>query len=603
MSTTPRKRSRLTHTLGTLLGLIWQLDPAYFGVLILSAVSQAGVSLLTIYIPRILIDGFTQGWGAAEFTTAILLILAGRYLLLQLVAAGKRWDRIHREKVNQRFPAVFADKVMRLDYAMLEDATILDLRERALFPVTNYGAVYQLFEAFMNLVSGTFTLIGVSIILIRFSPWFTQGILVLAVLSMLLNKHFMKTFKEITEQIIPINRRYGYYAATATRPDFQKEFRIYGMDALMSRKINTYTDMIRDWLHRVYVVQANTRSGQAVVTAVSRFITYGYVALRVLTDGFGTRVSLGSFSVIVGATESFAASFATITNAVMNVVQNVGFLEPFCEFLELLESHNKLTSVLPGTLRTLAFEDVSFMYPNSDRLILDRVSFKLHQGEKISIVGLNNAGKSTIVKLICRLFEPDSGRILWNGVDIQELDYDAYIASLSAVFQDFQLFPFSIGENIDPDRTDNEIQQDPSAVNGVLDEVGILDHVDALPSGLSTQLDKSLYEEATDLSGGQKQKLSIARALYKDADLIILDEPTAALDPLAEAEVYEHFHELTEGSTAIFISHRMSSSTFCDRILLLQDGRVAAYDSHDKLMRGHNLYRELFETQAKNYRN
>lgn len=215
-------------------------------------------------------------------------------------------------------------------------------------------------------------------------------------------------------------------------------------------------------------------------------------------------------------------------------------------------------------------------------------------------MGLNNAGKTTIVKLICRLFEPDSGRILWNGIDIRDYDYEAYIDKLSCVFQDFQLFPFTIQENIVTQKSGQD-EKEEKRLWQVLEEVDMREAVETLPNKAQTYLDKSLYEEATDLSGGQKQKLAIARSIYKESDLVILDEPTAALDPLAESEVYENFNQLVQNRTAIFISHRMSSSIFCDRIILLENGKIAGFDSHEKLMKGHNLYRKLFETQAKNY--
>ncbi|MDD4296322.1 MAG: ABC transporter ATP-binding protein [Ruminiclostridium sp.] len=258
---------------------------------------------------------------------------------------------------------------------------------------------------------------------------------------------------------------------------------------------------------------------------------------------------------------------------------------------------------VPEPLQSLAFENVVFSYPNSDSIILDNISFQINQGEKISIVGLNNAGKSTIVKLICRLFEPDSGRILWNGVDIKEYNYKAYIDEISCVFQDFQIFPFTIQENIDTEHAGEKAGEiDSDSIWSVLEEVGIKAAVEAMPDKLDTCMDKSLYDNATELSGGEKQKLAIARSIYKRAELVILDEPTAALDPLAESEVYENFNELTRNKTTIFISHRMSSSTFCDRILLLQDGKIAAYDSHENLMKGNNLYRRLFETQANSFK-
>jgi ABC-type multidrug transport system fused ATPase/permease subunit len=357
-------------------------------------------------------------------------------------------------------------------------------------------------------------------------------------------------------------------------------------------------------LNNIYTIQGNTETVQALLTGITRFLTYSYAALRVLTEQYGTRITLGDFSIIIGAAESFANSFRGVVMNVINIAQSVSYLMPFCQFMSIPGTGSKSGEKMPEPLQTLAFKDVTFSYPNTDRIILNKISFEIKQGEKISIVGLNNAGKTTIVKLICRLFEPDSGQILWNGRDIMEYDYEAYIKEISCVFQDFQLFPFTIKENIDTENAGEKAgQMNTEDIWGVLDEVGIKPAIEALPGKLETRLDKSLYEDGTDLSGGQKQKLAIARSIYKKADLVILDEPTAALDPLAESEVYEHFNELTRNKTTIFISHRMSSSIFCDRILLLQDGKIAAYDSHDNLMKGHNLYRDLFEAQAKNYRN
>ncbi|MFA6690650.1 MAG: ABC transporter ATP-binding protein, partial [Saccharofermentanales bacterium] len=290
-------------------------------------------------------------------------------------------------------------------------------------------------------------------------------------------------------------------------------------------------------------------------------------------------------------------SLESAVSAIMMMVQNVSHLVPFATFMLMPERGVSSGDLEAGELESIAFENLVFSYPNSDRVILDDISFEIKKGEKISIVGLNNAGKSTIVKLICRLFESDSGRILWNGIDIRDYDYDSYLEQISCVFQDFMVFPFTIQDNIDPlgESGEDEVWE-------ILDEVSMGSDVRSLPQQLNTYLDKSLFEEATDMSGGQKQKIAIARAVRKEADLVILDEPTAALDPLAESEVYEHFNDLVRGRTAIFISHRMSSSVFCDKILLLDGGRIAAMDSHEILMKGNNLYRTLFETQAANYR-
>jgi ATP-binding cassette subfamily B protein len=604
MSGKPAMKNRITigNVLKMLLGLIWKLDPAYYLVLIFLSLTNTANTILNLFIPKILIDGLRQGWEWEKFACAIAALAVAKYTLLQLRAYAKRQDSIHQSMLDVKFPMEFAKKVMAIDYANLEDAKVLDLKERALFPLTSYGALHQLLSSAADFFTSLFTIAGVTTILVAFSPLFTLTVTILTVIALLLSSRFMKVLKKVTESIIPINRRYGYYAEVATDPPFQKEYRIYGMHRLMIKKVNEYTDEMYTWLNNIFVTQGNTETVQAFLTGITRFVTYSYVALRVLSDQFGVRITLGDFSVLVGAAESFASAFRGVVMGMITVGQAISYLVPFSQFMSIPDTVRKGGDKIPEQLKTLSFDDVTFSYPNTDRIILDRISFDIHEGEKISIVGLNNAGKSTIVKLICRLFEPDSGRILWNGTDIREYDYEAYINEISCVFQDFQLFPFTIQENIDTKNAGKGAeQQNQQGIWKVLEEVSIKSAIEALPNKINTHLDKSLYEDATDLSGGQKQKLAIARSIYKMADLVILDEPTAALDPLAESEIYEHFNELTRSKTSIFISHRMSSSLFCDRILLLQDGRIAAFDSHENLMKEDNLYKELFEAQAKNY--
>ena len=213
------------------------------------------------------------------------------------------------------------------------------------------------------------------------------------------------------------------------------------------------------------------------------------------------------------------------------------------------------------------------------------------------MVAVSLKKKSTLIKLLCRLYRPDSGRILVNGRDIFSYEYNSYMRQVAAVFQDYRLFAFTIGENI----SCREKGEDREHIIRLAQQVGLGEKLSSLPDGIDTLLGKEYDEAGTELSGGQEQKVAIARALYKDASLIILDEPTSALDPLAEAEIYENFHDLAGGRTAFYISHRMSSSLFCDRILVIDGGRVADFDSHEKLMKKDGMYRRLFQTQADNY--
>lgn len=242
-----------------------------------------------------------------------------------------------------------------------------------------------------------------------------------------------------------------------------------------------------------------------------------------------------------------------------------------------------------------AFHDVSFSYPVTNIPVLEHVTLSFAVGEKTSLVGRNGAGKTTLIKLLCRLYEPTSGYITLNGIDIRKYSYKEYTQAFSVVFQDFHLFSLPLDENI---AAGTEI--DEAALQSSLAKVGLTDHVQQLPQGVRTRLYNN-NGSGVDLSGGEAQRTAIARALYKDAPFVILDEPTAALDPIAEAEIYEQFSQMTAGKTAVYISHRMSSCKFCDRIIVLDHGRIAEDGTHDTLLANHGIYANLYETQAQYY--
>lgn len=243
-----------------------------------------------------------------------------------------------------------------------------------------------------------------------------------------------------------------------------------------------------------------------------------------------------------------------------------------------------------------AFHDVSFSYPGANIPVLEHVTLSFAVGEKTALVGRNGAGKTTLIKLLCRLYEPTSGYITLNGIDIRKYSYKEYTQAFSVVFQDFHLFSLPLDENI---AAGTEI--DEAALQSSLAKVGLTDRVQQLPQGVRTRLYNNNNGSGVDLSGGEAQRTAIARALYKDAPFVILDEPTAALDPIAEAEIYEQFSQMTAGKTAVYISHRMSSCKFCDRIIVLDHGRIAEDGTHDTLLANHGIYANLYETQAQYY--
>ena len=334
-------------------------------------------------------------------------------------------------------------------------------------------------------------------------------------------------------------------------------------------------------------------------------------ALVVLLDGLllglalyfvASRTVLGVYA--VGTFLLYRNALTQLFSGVVFLFGAIGFTRGQDEFMEELFRYLDLPDTMyKGTLAVekrednrFEIRDVSFRYPGSEEYALRHINLKFRIGERLALVGMNGSGKTTLIKLLCRLYDPTEGTILLNGIDITRYSYDEYIALFSVVFQDFKIFAFSVAENVactsEPDR---------ERVRSALRGVGLEERIDAMPHGMDTAITREYEDDGVDLSGGEGQKLAIARALYKDAPFLILDEPTAALDPLAEAEIYSRFDRMSENRTTVFISHRLSSCRFCDEIAVFDGGRIAEQGNHETLLAQNGKYAELWNAQAQYY--
>ena len=325
----------------------------------------------------------------------------------------------------------------------------------------------------------------------------------------------------------------------------------------------------------------------------SQCAAYGILIAKVVTGS----VSIGSFTMCVSAVSSFADAMRQILDSLNEIRAYDMYYDKLDEYLNVPQTlrEGRRLPVKDGP-HEVRFENVSFRYPGAEVWALRNVSLMLREGERLSLVGENGSGKTTLIKLLCRLYDPIEGRILMDGIDIRDLDYEQYLAQFSTVFQDLQLFDFSLRENIALERNvpDQKILE-------ILDQVGLKERVETLPNGLDTHVGRTFDEQGFEPSGGETQKIALARALCKDAPVVVLDEPTAAMDPRAEYELYRRFDALVGGKTAVYISHRMSSSRFCDRVAVLDGGRLVEYGTHAELIALNGHYAELYALQAQYY--
>lgn len=398
------------------------------------------------------------------------------------------------------------------------------------------------------------------------------------------------------QDIAVYNRQFGYFRELTRDFRNAKDVRLYRMSGYIRKKIRFYHDSANRIFHKMFLKQRCHDGMSAALIQVQTLAAYAFAAWGVCR---GTLL-IGGFTVQVSAANQFSAAATQLMAKLVDLQMLGKVLGDYLAFEALPRERAEGERTWGGAASVqIEFQRVWFRYPNAEDYALKDVSLLIKNGEKLSLVGKNGAGKTTFIKLLCRLYRPERGCILLNGIDINEYKETEYRKILAVVFQDFKIFSFSVRENL---AFGEETDEDNARVRAALQQVDILEQVERLPLGIDTPLYKEFGREGAELSGGEMQKIAIARALYRDSPLVVLDEPTASLDPYAEWEVFRRFAAMTEGRTAIYISHRLSSCRFCDAVAVFDNGRLEEYGSHEQLVRDGKLYAKMWEAQAHFYR-
>ncbi len=503
-----------------------------------------------------------------------------------------------------------ARKTFKMEYEEFEKEDTLLAFRRIQNGEISSGSVsdqlHNIYYFFEQLIKIAFALVFLIILVVQAALGSRGNILEIVLMTAILIALFGLSFwinfiisQKINEANVMISRMNEkgnaegmYMGAVLGNESYAKDFRLYGLQDYWLEK-NKKNKIGRNFTEHGIFVGRNRAKFSFVVQLLAGYI-YIYVSVMAMSGSIST-----------GDVLMYAGAIITMMTGVQEAISEYNAIAYNNEYLKLYEEFIKRPNMhYDGTLPIekrddkryeLSFYNVSFKYPGSDKYILKDINMTFNIGEKLALVGLNGAGKTTLIKLLLRLYEPTEGEIRLNGIDIGKYDYDEYVQIFSVVFQDFGIFDFPLDENIAASEDVDSVR-----VKKVIDQVGLTELVNSLPDKEHTLL----YHENGDgvaLSGGEAQKVAIARALYKDAPFVILDEPTAALDPIAEAEIYENFDTLVGDKTAIYISHRMSSCKFCDRIVVINDGRIEEEDCHDSLMEKNGLYAKMYNTQANYY--
>ncbi|MBN2605476.1 MAG: ABC transporter ATP-binding protein [Bacilli bacterium] len=572
--------------------LTFSLSKSFYIFAILRALAQTAKAFVGVYGLKLIIDSLLK----ADYNQALISvgIVISLEIICHMLFLTFDISLINRtEYLIRRVKEHLSKKLMNTEFKYLEDPKYLDIADKSIFAIENFGALDNYLNATIELFSNFLIVLTLLSILIYFNPL----ILIIITIAVLFNRIILKrsSKKQIKkfDELGPINRKYTYYSRAVSDIKYAKEFAFYPLSDLIYENSITYLEETSKFMTKFYLIIAKYQSYATIVNSLQVALLYLAIGYLSISQGFG----ISSYVFVTTSAIKVSSSVNLFINGFVRIRENTQLLAPIIEvdsFEDAITRSNE--GILAEPLHSLEFKNVSFSYPSNDTIILDDVSFTITQGEKVSIVGLNGAGKTTLVKLICRFYTPTKGQILWNGVDINNYQFESYINQIAAVFQDFKLFALTLFENVDMSQIDEK------KVNECFDKVGLKEKINRLPNGINTYLSKQYYVDGTELSGGELQKVAIARAMYKKSSLNILDEPTSALDPLSEAEVYDNFAKLVEGTTTLYISHRMSSSVFCDRIIVLNNKKIEAIDSHKNLIKNHQgKYYELFNYQKEYY--
>ncbi len=586
----------------------WMLryERKYTWYLIAHSVLTGSVSYVPVYYSAKIIDALLERkpmqtigiYVLATVGLSFLIRLIADYIRPRMLAAANRMD------VEETWR--YSEKSMEMSYESIEDREVSLLRERIKKESQTGFNRYTLHKTTKNFIF-TITQIGCSVTLTLsfflnplISLWMKTGIVCLLLLTIIVESictaKSMKITTDFWNECVFLNLLSAKYRNLLDDYGAGKDVRLYGMSESMVRDFESFDDEQYQRGRKCSVGWTKANLPKVIMLELLKFTTN----LLCVIAALGGAVSVGSISKYVSSIVKMLWAIAKFVQEMQESFNNHEYLKRYFGYFDIPNP------MYQGTLTVekredveyyVEFRNVSFRYPGSETYALRNINFKFKIGEKLALVGMNGSGKTTFIKLMCRLYDPTEGEILLNGVNIKKYDYDEYMSIFSVVFQDFELFAFSLGQNVAAAR-----EYDKERVCECLKRAGFEDKLKELPEGTETFLYQNYSSEGVEISGGEAQKIALARALYKDAPFMILDEPTAALDPVAEYDVYSRFNKIAGEKTAIYISHRLASCRFCDNIAVFHEGNIVQRGTHEELISDTGgKYYELWNAQAQYY--
>lgn len=592
-----KKKGTLLSNLKYIMGYAWSQDKVLFAQCGVYTILASIAPFIGIFLPKFLIDELL-GQRRIEI---ILMTLIGFFLLSSVVNYSIAWLRCAYSprvtKIRTDYITMISDKIMKMDFKNTEDPEVLNKIKSVMNAVmSNNTGVEGVYHTLLGLFGRLTAFVGYISIVLFLSPWILLFLIINVLISYALTMRVKKYEYSQKEKAADKDRRTFYVFDTMYDFAYGKDIRIYDLKNILIEKFKKFRGERIDISRDVQGKQLNVKIVDVVLLVIRECVVYGYLIYNVLFTGMG----IGDFTMYFSTINGFGDWMKGILDDLAYIKAQNMYLDDMREFLEIKSEDKEKTRDIPiDSSYEIEFKNVSFKYPKTDKYIYKNLSLKIKKGQRLAIVGINGAGKTTFVKLLCRLYEPTSGEILINGVNIKDFSKEEYYKILSVVFQDIKTFAFTVAENVS---LENLEDVDREKVLQCIEKAGVGDKINSLQKGIDTSLLKILDGEGVELSGGENQKLALARALYKNGKIVILDEPTSALDAVAEYNIYKGFDELIGDKTAIYISHRLASTKFCDVIAFFENGEIVEYGTHEELLKKNGKYSDMFNIQAQYYK-
>ena len=573
-----------------MLSIIWNINPFYILLMVAEIIIGAVAVFPAIIFPRYIIDSLIDGRELSHVLSLIAaMILSGLFFsLLSIFLSNKReqMSLILTFTINRDI----CKKCLDIDYEQCGDARVMDKLYTAgrIVNDNNFGALLASVRTFFT---GIFILFGIIALTITIDAIVILLAIAVIIVQTVLTSKTAKKQLDFNTKSYPYMRRSEYIGRMSYHISFRKDILLYKAKNYVANKINNYHKTLLEFFRKLARFNIISQSLGTLTANAYQFAMYLFLSVRALARV----ITIGDFTLFLNALNNFVSSSNNVISSVIDIRQRIQYFVIYQEFMNLESKQEK--GVLPLNLPkeyTIKFENVSFAYPGKSEFALKNVNLEIKSGANLAIVGKNGAGKSTFILLLMRLYDPTEGAIYLNGINIKEIKYDEYLGMFGTVFQDFSIFAYSVFENITFREGDSSEDEN---IKRLLKENEMNAVIDRMKNGIDTYLGRELDEEGEYLSGGELQKIAIIRAIYKNAPFLIMDEPNSSLDPIAEYNLYCKFADMTKGKTAIYISHRLTSIGFCDKVILFEDGKVAEYGTHKELMENDGVYSQMYTLQ------